>query len=265
MTVSLVRVNRFDTDRYAVVTMERREKLNAFNNQLLDDLFGALETLAGDDSISSVVIRGDGGNFSAGYDVVSGYTAPTAYHDWRKLQGKIDLWERIWTYPKPLIAAVEGHCLGGATMLVACCDLVIVAEDANIGWPSIPLGGGLLSPVSLWHIGMRKAKELSYIAGNSMSGTEAVDLGWANKSVVNDEVEEAAEAMARRVGKTPLDLLYLKKNALNRVFDRQGFTEALRAGAEWDSISHAAESIDDVKAQMRELGFKGAIKHFTEA
>jgi enoyl-CoA hydratase len=150
-------------------------------------------------------------------------------------------------------------------MLVACCDLVIVGEDANIGWPSIPLGGGLLSPVSLWHIGMRKAKELSYIAGNAMSGTEAVDLGWANKAVAGAEVGAEAARMARRVGKTPLDLLYLKKNALNRVFDRQGFTEALRAGAEWDSISHASEAIDDVKAQMRELGFKGAITHFTQA
>ena len=265
MTVTLVRVDCIDDDRYAVVTMNRPEKLNALNNELLDDLFAALGSLADDDAVSSVIIRGGGGNFSAGYDVVSGYTAPTAYQDWRKLQGKIDLWEQIWKYPKPLIAAVEGHCLGGATMLVACCDLVIVADDANVGWPSIPLGGGLLSPVSLWHIGMRKAKELSYIAGNSMTGVEAADLGWANASVPRGEVEAAAARMARRVGKTPLDLLYLKKNALNRVFDRQGFTEALRAGAEWDSISHTAESIDEVKAQMRELGFKGAIKHFTQA
>lgn len=261
----LVGVERFDDDRYAFVTLERADKLNALNNELLDDLFGALDSLADDDSISSVVIRGQGGNFSAGYDVVAGYAAGSAYEDWRRLQGKIDLWERIWRYPKPLIAAVEGHCLGGATMLVACCDLVVVAEDANIGWPSIPLGGGLLSPVSLWHIGMRKAKELSYIAGNAMTGTEAVDLGWANKAVPGDEVSAEAAHMARRVGKTPLDLLYLKKNALNRVFDRQGFTEALRAGAEWDSISHASESIDDVKEQMRELGFKGAITHFTQA
>ncbi|MBE9372892.1 enoyl-CoA hydratase/isomerase family protein [Saccharopolyspora sp. HNM0983] len=262
--MSLVDVGRFDDDRYAVVTMDRPDKLNALNSELLDDLFAALDSLAEDDAISSVVICGNGGNFSAGYDVVSGYTAPTAYQDWRKLQGKIDRWEQIWRYPKPLIAAVEGHCLGGATMLVACCDLVVVAEDANIGWPSIPLGGGLLSPVSLWHIGMRKAKELSYIAGNSMTGTEAVDLGWANTSAPNGEAATGAAQMARRVGKTPLDLLYLKKNALNRVFDRQGFTEALRAGAEWDSISHTAESIDEVKDQMRDLGFKGAIKHFTQ-
>lgn len=263
--MSLVHVDRFDDDRYAVVTMNRPEKLNAFNGQLLDDLFEALGSLSDDDAISSVVIRGSGGNFSAGYDVVSGYSAPSAYQDWRNLQAKIDLWEQIWRYPKPLIAAVEGHCLGGATMLVACCDLVIVAENANVGWPSIPLGGGLLSPVSLWHVGMRKAKELSYIAGNAMTGVEAADLGWANASVPDDEVEHAAASMARRVGKTPLDLLYLKKNALNRVFDRQGFTEALRAGAEWDAISHTATSIDEVKAQMSELGFKGAIKHFTQA
>lgn len=262
--MSLVTVTRNEEHRYAVVTMERPEKLNAFNKQLLGDLFVALNELKDDDAISSVVVQGSNGNFSAGYDVVSSYTAPTAYQDWRKLQNSIDLWEQIWKYPKPIIAAVEGHCLGGATMLVACCDLVIVAEDANIGWPSIPLGGGLLSTVSLFHIGMRKAKELSYIAGNGMTGVEAAELGWANRTAPNGEVAAAAETMARRVGKTPLDLLYLKKTALNRVFDRQGFTDALRAGAEWDSISHTAESIDQVKQQMQDLGFKGAIKHFTE-
>ncbi|WP_051297826.1 enoyl-CoA hydratase/isomerase family protein [Brevibacterium album] len=261
--MSLVSTQRHEAGRYAVVTMNRPEKLNAFNNELLDDLFTALDALADDDAISSVVLTGSGGNFSAGYDVVSGYAASSAYADWRNLQDKIDLWERIWKYPKPLIAAVEGHCLGGATMLVACCDLVIVSETANIGWPSIPLGGGLLSTVSLWHIGMRKAKELSYIAGNGMTGVEAAQLGWANRAVPAAEVAETAETMARRVGKTPLDLLYLKKNALNRVFDRQGFTEALRAGAEWDSISHTAESIDRVKEQMAELGLKGAIRHFS--
>jgi enoyl-CoA hydratase len=261
--MSLVSVTRNDEHRYAVVTMERPEKLNAFNKELLGAVFEELNALKDDDSISSVILQGSNGNFSAGYDVVSSYTAPTAYQDWRKLQGSIDLWEQIWKYPKPIIAAVEGHCLGGATMLVACCDLVIVAEDANIGWPSIPLGGGLLSTVSLFHVGMRKAKELSYIAGNGMTGVEAAQLGWANRTAAPGEAQADAEAMARRVGKTPLDLLYLKKTALNRVFDRQGFTDALRAGAEWDSISHTAESIDQVKAQMKDLGFKGAIKHFT--
>jgi enoyl-CoA hydratase len=261
--MSLVSVTRNDERRYAVVTMQRPEKLNAFNKELLEAVFTELNALKDDDSISSVILQGSNGNFSAGYDVVSSYTAPTAYQDWRKLPNSIDLWEQIWKYPKPIIAAVEGHCLGGATMLVACCDLVVVAEDANIGWPSIPLGGGLLSTVSLFHVGMRKAKELSYIAGNGMTGVEAAQLGWANRTAAPGRAQADAEAMARRVGKTPLDLLYLKKTALNRVFDRQGFTDALRAGAEWDSISHTAESIDEVKAQMQELGFKGAIKHFT--
>src|SRR5688572_29700946 len=99
-----------------------------------------LAALADDASVSSVIIRGNGKNFSAGYDVVSGYASASAYDDWRRLQDKVDLWERIYRFPKPLIAAIEGHCVGGATMLVACCDLVVVGEDANIGWPSIPLG-----------------------------------------------------------------------------------------------------------------------------
>lgn len=262
----VVLVERDVENKTAVVSLNRPEKLNAFNNALLDGLMSALAELADDDEISVVILRGSGKSFSAGYDVASGYSASkTAYQDWRNLQNKIDLWERIYRFPKPLITSIEGHCLGGATMLVSCSDLVIVSETANIGWPSIPLGGGLLSPVSLWHIGMRKAKELSFIAGNSMSGVEAVELGWANTAVAEGTALESAKAMAKRVAKTPLDLLYLKKQALNKVFDRQGFVDALRSGAEWDAISHTADSIDDVKALMKEKGLKGAIKHFSQS
>lgn len=261
----LITLERDVERKFAVVSFNREDKINAFNQDLLDGLMETLAALADDDSVSSVIIRGNGKNFSAGYDVVSGYASTSAYDDWRRLQDKVDIWERIYRFPKPLIAAIEGHCLGGATMLVACCDLVVVGEDANIGWPSIPLGGGLLSPVSLWHIGMRKAKELSFIAGNSMTGTEAFQLGWANQAVKSGTVLESAKTLATRVGKTPLDLLYLKKLALNKVYDRQGFVESLRSGAEWDAISHTAASIGDVKALMKEKGLKGAIKHFTRS
>lgn len=261
----LITLERDVERKFAIVSFNREDKINAFNRDLLDGLMETLNSLADDDSVSSVIIRGSGKNFSAGYDVVSGYAGGSAYDDWRRLQNAVDLWERVYRFPKPLIAAVEGHCLGGATMLVACCDLVVVGEDANIGWPSIPLGGGLLSPVSLWHIGMRKAKELSFIAGNSMTGTEAFQLGWANRAVESGSALESATTLATRVGKTPLDLLYLKKLALNKVYDRQGFVESLRSGAEWDAISHTAASIDEVKALMKEKGLKGAIKHFTES
>ncbi|MGJ3402305.1 enoyl-CoA hydratase/isomerase family protein [Glutamicibacter sp. Je.9.36] len=261
----LVLIERDAAKKTAVLSLNRPEKLNAFNNALLDQLMDALAELADDDDISAVILRGNGRSFSAGYDVVSGYSSKTAYQDWRNLQEKIDLWERIYRFPKPLIASIEGHCLGGATMLVSCCDLVIVSETANIGWPSIPLGGGLLSPVSLWHIGMRKAKELSFIAGNSMSGEEAADLGWANQAVAEGTALESAQKMAARVAKTPLDLLYLKKQALNKVYDRQGFVDSLRSGAEWDAISHTADSIGEVKALMKDKGLKGAIKHFGQS
>ncbi|PRA00223.1 crotonase [Arthrobacter sp. MYb224] len=261
----VVLVERDVEKKTAILSLNRPEKINAFNNALLEGLMSALSELADDDEISVVILRGSGKNFSAGYDVVSGYGSKTAYEDWRNLQEKIDLWERVYRFPKPLIAAIEGHCLGGATMLVSCSDLVIASETANIGWPSIPLGGGLLSPVSLWHIGMRKAKELSFIAGNSMSGIEAAELGWANKAVPEGTTLESAKTMAGRVAKTPLDLLYLKKQALNKVYDRQGFVESLRAGAEWDAISHTADSIGEVKALMKDKGLKGAIKHFSQS
>ena len=74
--------------------------------------------------------------------------------------------------PKPVIAQVHGFCIGVATQMAVCCDITVVSEDAHIGWPAVPLGGGYLSPFSAWLIGPKKAKELSFIAGSRMSETK---------------------------------------------------------------------------------------------
>jgi enoyl-CoA hydratase len=152
--------------------------------------------------------------------------------------------------------------MGAATQLAVCCDLTVVADDAIIGWPSVPLGGGLLGPVSCWLIGPKKAKELSYIAGSRMTGAEAAALGWANHAVRGDEVEPTALRLAKRIVRTPSDLLTIKKRAINRVMDVQGFSEVFTFGAEYDAIAHDSDGYALVKEKIDELGFKGATAWF---
>lgn len=253
----------------AQIVLNRPAKLNALNAQMLSDFSAALAELGADASVSVIVISGAGGNFSVGYDVDrsdEGYSgavdAGGVWDDWESLREKNLRWLSVWDAPKPVISAIEGYCMGGATQLSVCTDITVVSEDAVIGWPSIPLGGGLLSPPTAWLVGPKKAKELSFIAGSRMSGTEAHQRGWANHAVTAGSAVDRALEIARDVARTPLDLLRLKKLALNRQFDLQGFRESFLAGAEWDALAHTAPGTHRMVGKVNELGLKGAIQWF---
>ncbi|GAA0935920.1 enoyl-CoA hydratase-related protein [Pseudonocardia zijingensis] len=272
--MSLIELVR-GADGVAELVLNRPEKLNAFNTEMLDAFSDAVDDLTGDDSVRCVLLRGEGRAFSVGYDVQrAGSTGsgtgeprpahPSAYTDWSRLKRNLDRWLAVWDLDKPVVAAVHGHCIGGATMLCVCADLTIVAEDASIAWPSVPLGGGLLSPVSLWLTGMKRARELSYIAGSAMSGSEAADLGWANRAVPAADVLADARATARQIARMPASLLRLKKLALNRVMEAQGFRTAFQFGAEWDAIAHTTPEHEVMAAQIRDHGLKDAIAWFQD-
>jgi enoyl-CoA hydratase len=265
------------------LVLNRPEKLNALSSDLLDAFEVALDQLASDPEVVVIAIRGEGRAFSAGYDISheasenggpgdagNGSSRESAGYadrrrtidDWRRLRHNIDRWLKVWRCPKPVLAVIHGHCMGGATMLAVCCDMTIVAEDTVIGWPQLPLGGGLAGPISLWLVGPKKAKELSYIVGSTMTGTEAAQLGWANYAVPADELMERATRLARQVAKTPPELLEVKKLALNRIMDMQGFSEMVMFGAEFDAIAHDSDSYDNTIREIRENGIKVAIQRF---
>lgn len=255
--------------RVGWITFNRPEKLNALSPEMFAGFREALRSMGADDQVRCVVIRGEGRAFSVGFDVDrdSDYLRKArrlALEDWDHLREIMEHWMAVWRFDKPVIAAVHGYCMGLATQLAVCCDMTVVAEDAVIGWPSLPLGGGLLSPVSCWLIGPKKAKELSFIAGSRISGEEATALGWANYAVPADMVVEHAAALAAKVAKTPPDLLRLKKKALNRLMDIQGFTETIMAGAEWDAIAHDSQGMAEISEKVQELGVKGAIAWFEQ-
>jgi enoyl-CoA hydratase len=254
--------------RVGWLTFNRPNKLNALTPETFEQFTEGLRELENDPDIRCIVIHGEGRAFSVGWDVdsESEYLGTqerrTALRDWESLRENLERWLLVWRSPKPVIAAVHGYCMGLATQLAVMADLTVVAKDAVIGWPSLPLGGGLLSPVTCWLVGPKKAKELSFIAGSRFSGDEALAMGWANYSVEADQVQAVAKTLADKISRTPPDLLKLKKLALNRLMDTRGFTETIMAGAEFDAIAHDSAGIIAINAKVKELGLKGAIAWF---
>ncbi|PWA08765.1 crotonase [Pueribacillus theae] len=243
--------------------LNRPQKLNALSVELLNDFDKALDEIEADNEISVLIIKGEGRAFSVGYDVVE-HTQVTVTEDRDNLEDYTRRWLRLWEFPKPVIAQVQGYALAGGTQLLACCDIVITDKDAQFGFPSLPLGGGFVGIYWGWHVGPQRAKLLDLTAGSRISGKEATEYGFAARCFDGDSLEEETLNIARGIAKTPLDVLKLKKKAHNRILEQQGFRNALLFGPEQDAIIHTAEGIKMMYQKINELGLKETIKWFNE-
>jgi enoyl-CoA hydratase len=227
------------------LTMNRPEKRNALNNALRGAIFAALEAADRDPEIRVSILRGAGPAFCAGYDLGADnrqgqpfYSAGGAGQWARHV---VEGWFRVWDLAKPVIAAVHGYCLAGGTELATSCDLVYVAEDAQIGYPPVRL----MSPPDMqfhpWLLGLRPAME-AMLTGDAMSGREAAACGFANRAYPAAELDRAVLAIAERVAKIPSELQQLNKRAVHRAMEIMGARAAIRAGTEIQALAFTTEA-----------------------
>src|SRR5437764_7167055 len=217
-TYEMIRLDR--EDPLVWITFIRERQLTAMNQQLHAELLAALDVLQDDPKAKVIAIRGAGRAFSSGNDIKGTFDKDVRRDittDRTMIAKNIDQFLKIWDYPKPTIAAVHGYCLGAATQLCIFCDMTVVADDAQIGIPSIPLGGGYITPLWVHLVGPKRAKQMSFQAGSRMDGKTAADWGWANYSVPAADLEENVRALALRIAKVPSEVLQVKKLAINRV------------------------------------------------
>ncbi|HEY0940007.1 MAG TPA: enoyl-CoA hydratase-related protein [Steroidobacter sp.] len=252
---------QLDRPRDAIlrVTLNRPHKRNAMSNELRRELFAVLEQADVDDDIRVIVLRGAGRCFSSGYDLTQGsvqdsgerrtpyYTAPgIGYWARHVVEGCF----RLWDLAKPLIAQVHGYCLAGGSELAASCDLVYVADDAEIGYPPIRLMSPPDNQVFPWLLGMRRAMEMM-LTGDSISGTQAAEWGFANRSFPPDELESAVLDIAERVARVPPPLQQMNKRALHRQMEAMGIRTGIRAGTEVQAQAWFTPEVIAYVAELR--------------
>jgi enoyl-CoA hydratase/carnithine racemase len=245
------------------IVLDRPDKANALSNAMLDEFSDALARLAHEGG-PVVGIRGEGKGFCAGYDVdqVGTPKAADPVADRERLARNVNRYLAIWDHPKPVIAAVHGYCIAGATQLCVFCDLTIVAEDARIGEPALPLGGGYIAPLWAPLVGPKRAKELAFLPGNAIDGRTAVEWGWANRAVPADRVRSTVEDMAAQMAKIPSDVLRIKKLSINRTMDAMGVRTAAAQVPEMDALLHLSPSVLQLREWIGEVGLKSAIAEF---
>lgn len=244
------------------ITLDRPEKRNALNHALRGELLDALRQADGDPEVHVSIVRGAGKCFSAGYDLGAGaeglelpYFTAAGEGQWPR--HVVDGWTGIWDLAKPVIAQVHGYCLAGGSELATGCDLVYVAEDAQIGYPAVRFGVPDMHFHS-WLVGMRAAMEMM-LTGDAISGVEAARLGWATRAHPAAELEERTLEMAGRVATLPPDIVQLNKRAVHRQMEMMGIRAALRVGTEICSLGIHQKSFIDFM-QQRAQGLTRAIQ-----
>jgi enoyl-CoA hydratase len=265
----------FKVDRHAIIQLNRPEKMNALSHNLRAELFDALKDFEMDPEVRVIIIRGSGRAWSAGYDL-SGIQRTEDERDYvdrrsglpnvgpiHPGQGQwpqhlLSGYWQIWELTKPVIAQVHGFCLAGGTELATMCDLMFVAEDAIIGYPPVRA----MTPVDIiyhpWHMHQRKVRELLY-TGDSVTGKEAVEIGWANRAYPVSELAAKTEAFAERIANIDSAMLQMTKRQVNRVYEIMGFRTSLQVGGDLQELGRTRPGGGEFGRIAREKGLKAAL------
>jgi enoyl-CoA hydratase len=239
------------------LVLNRPAKLNAISGELREALTAAIEDAAADERVRVVVIEGAGRAFCAGYDLGEGQ--PADAWGWREVLGDdVAATLAVWRCPKPVIAKVHGYCLAGGLELAMACDLVVAAEDAQLGEPEIRFGSAPVTLLMPYLVGQKKTREL-LLTGDLIDGTEAARIGLVNRAVPLDRLEDEVEALADKLARVDPDVMAPTKLMLNRAMEAAGFMAAVEMGLDLQSFINMSEASREFDAIVRERGLKAAL------
>jgi len=260
----------------ARITLNRPEKLNALSMKLQREVNQALWEADNDSAVHVIILKAAGRAFCAGYDLTP-MQSPPAKRDRDESYTNVyrgmasmddDIWQlerqqrermAIWEIHKPVIAQVHGYCLAGGTDLALLCDIVVVADDAVIGFPPVRAMGS--PPAHMWTylVGPQWAKYM-LLTGDSIDGRKAAEIGLVLKSVPGDELEAEVEAIASKMEKIDVELLSPNKRIVNVALELMGARTIQRMAAENDGRAHQAPAVKEFARLAMTEGLESALE-----
>ena len=264
-----IELDRVGTDgRVGRILLNRPDKMNALSQELMFELNEALHDYEADSSVRVIIVHGAGRAFSAGYDLApsrGGADGVVRRYKGGDDQGRrlvmgirtgmqqvTDIWMYFWNMAKVTVAQVHGHAIAGGCEFAMMADLVVAAEDAQLGHPGLR-GLGTSRTGVIWPlvIGMRKAKEL-YYTGDNVSGIEAAEIGMINHAWPAAELEERTIAYADRVANLSADHLAILKLNMNRFYENMGIYSSVRSSTDLDAAAQQTEQSYAWQDKVRE-------------
>jgi enoyl-CoA hydratase/carnithine racemase len=259
-----------------LITLNRPNALNAINEELLDELDQALAAAEIDPEIRAVVITGSGGAFSAGedisgdapetawpYGIPEGSSLNATYNEIRDADRKNILGRQLyrWQYPKPLIGAVSGWCLGAASWLALTCHLTLAADDAVFGQPQVRHGA---NTDFIWVAlaGFKNALRYS-LTGDHVDAQEALRIGLVNQVVPKDLLLETAFQFVERVARIPPETVKINLHISTLGMEMMGLRKAWTLNAELAAMARLTKR-EEFNKRLDQARKKGGVKAFIQ-
>ena len=214
----------------ATITLNRPDKLNAIDEAMLGALDECLDRAREDGDVRVLLLRGEGRAFSAGFDLEMGAAREDeSREDYlrREISSEFEHIMRFWDFPKPIIAAVHGYCLGSSMELSAVCDITVSAEDCRFGAPEVRFGSGMVCLILPWIVGQKNAREMLLTGTDKIDAARARDIGLVNHVVPYNELQDFTWRMAQEISLNDPVAVQMTKKALNRSIEMSGLRKAL--------------------------------------
>jgi enoyl-CoA hydratase len=272
--------------RIARITLDRPERGNAITLAMPRELADCVERANLDPEVHVIALSGSGTGFCGGYDLAAAERmGPGAEHrpsrspidpqvvaanhdpstpwdpvtDFQMMSRNVRGFMTLFHSEKPVLCKVHGYCVAGGTDMALCSDLLVVEDEARIGYPPARVWG--VPTTALWahRIGPARAKRL-LLTGDSLSGREAVEWGLANESAPAADLDPAFEALLERVARLPINQLVMHKLLVNQALYAQGLHTTQLLGTFFDGIArHTPEGFGFAR-NAAEHGFRDAVR-----
>ena len=242
-------MSRFDLILYetgngvARVTLNRPEKRNALNPELLGELRSALAHAASGDSVRVVVLSGSGKDFCSGADLsaLRAVAEQTILDNLADARGLAGLFLAMRNHPRPIVAKVHGRALAGGCGLATACDLVLAAESAQFGYPEVNIGFVPAMVMAILRRSVPEKRALELIAlGENISANQALAAGLINRVFPDATFEAEAEAYIAKLAAKSASAVALSKHLLYQT-DSMSFEKALESGVQTNAIARITE------------------------
>ncbi|MQA13195.1 MAG: crotonase/enoyl-CoA hydratase family protein [Pseudonocardiaceae bacterium] len=265
----------FDTLRYEVrgrrayVTLNRPERLNAINDEMPGEIRAAVDRANDDAEVHVIVVSGAGRAFCAGYDLKayaeseldarwSQNAVWDPIKDYREMKRNTDDFATLWHSLKPTICQVHGHAVAGGSDIALSCDLVVMADDARIGYPPARVWGCPTTGMWVYRLGAERAKRL-LLTGDTIDGAAAARWGLVHEAVPAEELEHTVETLADRIASVPVNQLVMQKMMVNQALDNMGLHGTQILATLFDGITRHSPEGRWFKDFAEQHGFKAAV------
>ncbi len=254
-------------DRKAYLTLNRPDRLNAITAEVARELKARVDQADADPDVHVIVLQGAGRAFSAGYDMKE-YAEQGVdtqgevwdpIRDFAMMKSNTDDFFSLWRSLKPTLAKVHGYAVAGGSDIALSCDLVVMADDARIGYMPARVWGCPTTAMWVYRLGAERAKRM-LLTGDTIDGQQARDWGLVVDAVPEDQLDEAVEQLADRMAAVPINQLVMQKLMVNQALDNMGLRSTQMIATLFDGIARHSPEGRWFVAFAREHGFHQAVK-----